>query len=232
MRMKLGLGAVLVGAALVMGACGGDDGPVGPDGTTTVRVINTSPDAPSVDVVVSGDVIGTGILYTQSTGYTEVDKEPDNLTVKMTNSQTVILDSGLSTDEQQGYSIFVMGRAAGLVAVQFLDDLQNPPVGNAKLRIVQAAASTSNVDVYVTAPGANLATATPTATNLSFKSATQYFQVPTGTYEIRITTAGTKTVLADLNNIALTDQMIRTAPFVDHIGGGAPFSVYTLVDKN
>jgi len=232
MRMKFGLGAALLVTALAAAACSGDDGPVGPDGTTTVRVINTSPDAPTVDVVVDGNVIGTSVAYTQSTGYTEVDKEPDHLAVRSTGTQTVILTSGLNMDEQQGYSVFVMGRLANLTAVQFLDDLNDPASGSAKIRIVEAAASTNNVDVYITDPSANINTATPSVVNLAFKSASQYFQVPAGTYRIRVTTTGTKTVLADLNNVTLNASAIRTMPFVDNAGGGAPFTVYQLVDKN
>ena len=88
------------------------------------------------------------------------------------------------------------------------------------------------MDIYVTAPAANLATTAPTLTNVPFRAASSYLEVPAGTYRVRITPAGTKTVAIDVNDVALAAGQVRTAVAVDAPGGGAPLGAILLADRN
>ena len=58
------------------------------------------------------------------------------------------------------------------------DDRTAPPAGNVKVRAVHGAPSAPAVDVYVTAPGADLQTATPALTNVPFGAASDYLAGP------------------------------------------------------
>ncbi len=71
--------------------------------------------------------------------------------------------------------------------ILLVDDNTPPTSGNVKVRIVHGAPSAPAVDVYVTAPGADLDTSTPTLTNVSFGVASGYLSVPAGSYQIRVT---------------------------------------------
>jgi DNA-binding beta-propeller fold protein YncE len=88
------------------------------------------------------------------------------------------------------------------------------------------------VDVYVTEPGADIATATPVLTSVPFGAASDYLSVPAGDYQVRVTPAGTKIVVIDSGSLTLAAGQVRTAIAVDSPGGGAPFDLLVLADLN
>jgi hypothetical protein len=116
--------------------------------------------------------------------------------------------------------------------VVLTDDQTAPASGNVRVRLVHASPAAGNVDIYVTAPTADIATTAPTLTNVAFRAVSNYLEVPAGTYRVRVTPTGTKTVAIDANNVALTSGQVRTAVAVDAPGGGAPLAAILLADKN
>jgi hypothetical protein len=88
------------------------------------------------------------------------------------------------------------------------------------------------VDIYVTAPGADLQVATPTLTNVPFGAASDYLEIPAGDYQLRVTPAGSKTVVIDSGMQNLAAGQLRTVIAVDGTGGGAPFGLLLLADLN
>ena len=130
------------------------------------------------------------------------------------------------------YTVLATGRVAAIAPLVLEDDLANPAAGNVKLRLVHASPTAGTVDIYVTAPATDLAVAQPTLTSVPFRAASDYLEVPAGTYRVRITPAGTKTVAIDVNHVTLAAGQIRTAVAVDGPGGGAPLGAILLADEN
>jgi Domain of unknown function (DUF4397) len=62
------------------------------------------------------------------------------------------------------------------------DDNTAPAAGNVRVRAIHGAPSAPAVDIYVTAPGADLAAATPVLTNVEFRQVADYLEAPAGTY--------------------------------------------------
>ena len=112
------------------------------------------------------------------------------------------------------------------------DNNAAPDSGKVKVRVVHGSPSAGPVDIYVTAPGGDISTVSPTVSNLAFKSATDYLSVAAGSYEVFVTPTGTKTVAIDTGAINLTAGQIRTAVALDAPGGGVPLSVILLDDLN
>ena len=55
---------------------------------------------------------------------------------------------------------------------------------------------------------------------------------PAGSYQIRVTPTGSRTVAIDSGTVALTAGQIRTVVAVDNSGGGSPFGAIILKDLN
>ena len=112
------------------------------------------------------------------------------------------------------------------------DDNTAPAAGNARVRAIHGAPSAPAVDIYVTAPGADLETATPVLTGVAFGDVADYLEVPAGEYQVRVTPAGTKTLRSTAARSTLESGQVRTAIAVDAPGGGAPFDLLVLADSN
>jgi hypothetical protein len=87
------------------------------------------------------------------------------------------------------------------------------------------------VDVYVTAPDVAIADAKPTLSNVPFKAMSDYLTVPAGTYDISVTVADTKTVAIEAKGLAVSDQLVATVAALDAKGGGSPFSLQVLDER-
>ena len=212
-------------------ACSDDD-PTGPVSTAQLRVVHASPDAPNVDVLVDGAVALADVPYRTASPYLEVPAGARNLRVRPTGTTTVVIDADADLSAARAYTVLATGRADALEPLVLEDDLAAPAAGNVKVRLVHASPSAGNVDIYVTAPSADLASTSPTLANVPFRAASAYLEVPAGTYRVRITPAATKTVAIDVNDLSLTAGQIRTAVAVDAPGGGTPLGAILLADRN
>jgi hypothetical protein len=88
------------------------------------------------------------------------------------------------------------------------------------------------VDIYITAPGADLAGETPALSGVDFGDVSGYIEAPAGDYQVRVTPAGSTTVVIDSGTLTLASGQIRTAVAVDAAGGGGPFDLLLLEDAN
>ncbi len=219
-------------ATLAVSACDDDSDVTAPATIAQLRVVHASPDAPNVDVLVDKTAALTNVAYKAASTYLQVPSGSRNLKVRATGTTTVVIDQTATLDQGSAYTVIATGRVASIAPLVLTDDQTNPAAGNVRVRLVHASPTAGNVDIYVTGPTADITTATPTLANVGFRVASNYLEVPAGTYRVRVTPAGTKTVAIDVNNVALTAGQVRTAVAVDAPGGGAPLGAILLADRN
>jgi hypothetical protein len=219
-------------ATLAVSACDDDSDVTAPATIAQLRVVHASPDAPNVDVLVDNTAALTNVAYKAASTYLQVPSGSRNLKVRATGTTTVVIDQTATLDQGSAYTVIATGRVASIAPLVLTDDQTNPAAGNVRVRLVHASPTAGNVDIYVTGPTADITTATPTLANVRFRVASNYLEVPAGTYRVRVTPAGTKTVAIDVNNVALTAGQVRTAVAVDAPGGGAPLGAILLADRN
>ncbi len=223
--------AALAATALLMG-CDSDDKSNGPNATAQVRVVHGSPDAPAVDVLVDGAEVLADVAYQQFSGYLDVPAGTRNIRVNAANTTTSVINADAMVAANGAYTVIALNLLNAIEPLVLEDDLTAPAAGNIKLRLVHGAPNVAEVDIYITAPGADINAATPALTAVPFKAESGYLEVPAGDYQVRITPTGTKTVAIDTGALTLASGQIRTAIAVEAAGGGTPLSALLLADAN
>ena len=234
MKLKnLNLLTLLFAAGALTVACSDDTSTTGPAaGEARVRVVHASPDAPSVDVLVDNAQVLAGVPYLAASDYLAVPAGNRNFKVNAAGTATTVIDANVGLTADADYTVIASGLVASIAPVVLQDDNSAPAAGNVKVRAIHGAPSAPAVDIYVTAPGEDLATATPTIANVAFGDVADYIEAPAGSYQVRVTPVGDKTVVIDSGTLALASGQVRTAIAVDAAGGGAPFDLLLLPDLN
>lgn len=194
--------------ALLLAACGGGDDSLDDRldiADPKVRVLHAVPLAPAVtlfrnDVAVAG---ATDLDYKDATNYFDVSTATQKWDVRTTGSPALTVGSA-TFDARRGnkYTLVAVPDAGSITEVVLIDDPYNKSVAsdNARVRVFNAAFNAASLDVYLTAPGADLATATPTFAAVGYKTAlpvsgSDSVQLEGGSYQLRMTTAGTKSIV-------------------------------------
>ena len=119
-------------------------------------------------------------------------------TVGVTGASTTLINTTYNVSAGTNYTYIVFGPLTGVGAILGNDAFNDPGNGFFSLRVVNAAPGSSAVDIYLTAPGADIASSAPTLTNISYGVTSAFAPIAIGTsFEIRVTTTGTKDVLFD-----------------------------------
>jgi len=230
--MKLKLLTLLLAATALTAACDDDDDNTGPEGEARIRVVHASPDAPEVDVLLDDTEVLSDVPYLVASGYLETSAGDHNLKVNAAGTTTTVIDADATLVDGTDYTVIASGLVAEIEPIVLEDDNSAPAAGNVRVRAIHGAPSAPAVDVYVTAPEADLDAATPVLTNVAFGAVAPYLEVPAGDYQVRVTPAGTTIVVIDSGALTLASGQVRTAIAVDAPGGGAPFDLLVLADLN
>ena len=236
MRLSNGvkLGALCVATAIIA-ACSTTEapGPVEPSGATgRVRLVNVITDVTRgrVNASLEGIVFTVDLQYGQAAPanlpapatapYAAVYTGNRSFVLKRTADTTVTVATlPFSVTDGQDLSVYAIGGAGGSAVTSFITTDDNTPAAatTTRLRVVNMSPAAGAVDVFVTAAGANLSTATPVVSNLAYKATSAYVTVAPGTYVIRAVPAGTAP--ANRNTSVTVTSVTATVATVSFPGG-------------
>ena len=251
MMRKLQLLAVLIGAA----ACGTKEapGPLEPSGSVgRVRFVNVITDTTRgrVNAILEGVPFGVNLTYGQSTPATLPAPSTANYSAILAGSRTLVLKRTADTNStvtsvsftvtaSQDQTIYAIGGAANTAVTSLVVADDNPEVGatQTRIRFVNLSPTAGAVDVFVTAPNADLAAATPAFSNVAYRAASTYSTLTAGTFQVRVVPAGTPAagraaaVAINVASLALAGGTARTIVAADRNIGGAPLTSFVLTDR-
>lgn len=166
--------------------------------TTSVQVINASPDAGPVDFYLSGNLkTSTPVAYGNSSAYFLTIAGNQTGEVKSPAFSAALASVPVGLASNVNYSVFVSGQTStnNITAFYVRDNLITPAPGKAKLRFVHAVAAARKVNL--------LLNANVIFTAIAYKSISDYIEVPTGSYSIRAN-------LSDSTAVGVTPAFTQT----------------------
>jgi Domain of unknown function (DUF4397) len=180
-------------------ACGKN---ASPSNEASIRLINLGVDTGSVNATYkdgnNNPAIATGVANQAASAYVKVQSGTRDFTItNTTGGATIATRNGVQFNGGPKYSILLFGTAANAQTAFIQDDaFTQPTSGNFRVRVIMSAIGLNAVDVYITAPNADLATVSPNFSNVGASQVTTA-DIAAGTYQIRATTANAKTVVYD-----------------------------------
>ncbi|HHX8438811.1 TPA: DUF4397 domain-containing protein [Vibrio diabolicus] len=183
--------ALTMVAALGLAACGSDSDTIE---YSNLQAVHASSDAPLANVWINDKSSLTGVDYGVGSGYMKLREGMNSIQVDVQlpgdETATVIPKTELDLDSDLNYNVFVVGDADGspnpvepLVVTRSADSMAD--ANSLDVQVVHAASGVPAVDLYVTEPGADLASATPLM-NLAYKASTDVLNIPAGEYQVRL----------------------------------------------
>jgi len=207
----------IVSSVFFLTACNEDSSTESTDpGKARVMVVHASPDAPAVDLVVDGNVAGTGLAFPQNTGYLEVNAGTRNVQVNVsgTNPAVTVLQLPVPVERDKNYTVFAIDSVANLSVLPIEDDLSAPAAGNAHVRFFHLSPNAPAVDI--TDVSGNIVFG-----DRAFTEYTPFTPLPAGTYNLQVRAQGTSTVVLDLPGIVLENGKIYTVFARGFLGGNS-----------
>lgn len=185
-------------------SCSKDDENTAINPDATVKIVNTLPDAGSVDVY-NGDskLNSTAIGFGEATGYLSVAKGDATFNFKRTIGGTTVLSSPVEF-KSGNYSLFATGVTADNTTVGVLaeDNLDAPASGKAKIRFVHASTDGPVLNFLV---GDSLLNP-----NVGYKAASAFKEMAAGTYTIKLNNATSGETAISKNDVVLQAGKIYT----------------------
>ncbi|HEY5623986.1 MAG TPA: DUF4397 domain-containing protein [Gammaproteobacteria bacterium] len=233
MTRLIGRAAALATIALGIAACDSDSAnqnitpPPLPEGAT-VRVVHASADAPDVDVVVNGASFAEGLAFKAATSLQAV--AAGSVTVQVDGIvhggvATVIGPVDVTLANQTENNIIAVGSVSAIEPLVVTSPLPSFASGTVRVQVVHGSPSAPQVDVYVTAPGADLVQSAPLG-SFAFKENLGPVEIPQGDYQIRVTLPGDPgTVVFDSGTVSLPTSNLLVVAVDNTRTGSSPISL-------
>jgi hypothetical protein len=154
---------------------------VGTPDDACVRVINTSPDSPAIDVYVNDTLLVENLAYGENTIHAALPGGDDR-TIKVVPTGSTLddaaIDEGADLDAGEAYTLIVRNNwdDAGLGVAE--DDLAPLPADQSRLAVIHASPDSPDFDVVITDGGSLFE-------GVGFEDETDDVVVDSGTYDIQ-----------------------------------------------
>ena len=179
-------------------------------GSTNLRVFNALVDGGSINVAVGSKTPVTGLPFEGQTGYQSVDSGTQEFKVGIVGGTSTIIDTNFSLSGSSNYTYIVYGTASAPTSQLLSDTVTAPASGLFQIRVTNIAFGSNGFDVYVTAPGASLDTASPNISNVTYNNSSAFTQLSSGSMQLRLTLHNSKQVIYDAGTVTFNSTASYT----------------------
>jgi hypothetical protein len=165
----------------------------------TMRVINVIPNAGGpLNVTFDNQPFANGLAFEGMTAYQPIDVGAREVQIAVAGSSTNVIDLIPTFLADNAYTFVAFG-AVGTASGTVVNDTLtvDPGAGMFALRVINGASNNAGIDVYVTSPGEDLNTVSPSIAGVGYATTSAFVNLPVGNRQIRITAANSKQVIYD-----------------------------------
>ena len=195
-----------------------------------LRAVHLSPDAPAVDINISGNNVLEDVNYRQASGFLDLSEGATPIQVLVANTTTAVIDATLDLQSDTKYTVLAINTVANIEPLVITDNIDAPANGKAALRVVHGAPSAPAVDVYVSGPNDDFLSLSPLLEDVPFKVFSDELEVDAGDYRVRVTAANDNNVIYDSGTISLTSGVEYIAIASEVSNGPSPIGLTILTD--
>ena len=149
-----------------------------------VRVVDASPDTPSIDIYQGTDGVAYNLGFGTITSYVPIAPGTYNISAATAGTRQVLSLAKPTFAAASQYTVLIGNTAGSLQQLTLKDQNQPAPSGQVALRFIAQATRIGAVDIYLVPAGHLLTTASPILTNIRFGDISSYQNVPVGTYTL------------------------------------------------
>jgi len=202
-------------AAIVLGACGGND-----DAHPNLRFLNATYGVGTLNLYTGDDKRASDVAPDNISGYEQIDGGSYTAKIKTSGSDTSLAANTISLEEDRYYTAVAWGRQDAVKLALFTETEDEPDSGKAKVRLFNAAPDAGSIDMYLTDSSTSLGATSANASSIASGASSGYEDISKGTYRLRITAGGDKTDLRlDIAQVTLGDKE-RVTIIVQPSAGG------------
>lgn len=185
--------ALCMGAAISLASCSIDDDNNYVEQPTTVAfggIVNASPNSGDLFFYADDNQINnTALAYTGAAGYYNFYLGDRELSIRNLLGET-LATANITLEQGDYFSAFAVNTFENIELVTYTDSLVHPPSGSALVRFINLSPDAPAIDVT----GTNATF----ATGVDFKEATQFTEIPAGSYDLTYkTTDGSETLFSE-----------------------------------
>ena len=171
---------------------------IGNEGDACISVVHASPDAPNVDIYLDGEQVLGDLGFGWWSNWLAVPAGEHQVQVTAAGAapDTAVIDATVTVEEGMGYQIAATGFLAEITPQVYPIDFRAIEEGNARVNVVHTVPDAPAVDVAVT--GGDVL-----VPGLEFPNASDFLEVPAGTYDLEVRVAGTEDVALPLPGVEL-----------------------------
>ena len=157
-----------------------------------VRIIDTSADAPDLDIYQGGSALAYNLGFGTVSSYVSIAPGATIVSAHAAGTKQPLSSFHGSFTASRHYTVLVSSGPTGAVSETLLADQSvAAPAGLASVRIIdQARRGAADMDIYLVRGGATLGETRPMLTHVSFGENSEYVNVPAGAYRVIVVPAG------------------------------------------
>lgn len=179
---------------------------VGSEGDACVSIVHSSPDAPLVDIYVDGELALSGLGFGWWSNWIALPAGEHRVQVTATGTpaESAVIDANVTLEEGMAYQVAATGLVSDIAPEIYEADFSNLAHDTARVRVVHTVPDAPAVDIAVT--GGDVL-----VSGLEFPNASDYLEVPAGTYDLEVRIAGTEDVVLALPAVELAGGTVYDA---------------------